>query len=371
MDHPVARDDGGSIAVVDFAGKKKTLSPIFATAQGLAWLPDGSEIWFTAAESGFNRAIHAVTLSGHARLVGRVPGVSTIRDISKDGRVLMTNESYRLGILGRGPTDVKERELSWLDFSLVSDISADGGSLLLTESGEGGGPGYSSYLRTMDGTPAVRLGEGATAKFSPDRNWAISVVRPTTEAQIVLLPTGVGEPKPLPRENLAVLDADWLPDGKSIIFTATEPGAGTRLFLRDAAGGKPRALTPEGYRLFRGTVSPDSKFVAVSGPDRRLYLYPVAGGEPTVLAGLGPNDVPVRFTTDGRFLFVHERGQMPLRVYRYEVASGSKELWREVMPADAAGLNTINRIVVTADGKAYAYSYFRILSYLQLIDGLK
>ncbi|MEX0881197.1 MAG: protein kinase [Thermoanaerobaculia bacterium] len=371
MDHPVARDDGGSVAVVDLAGKKKTLSSIFATAQGLAWKPDGSEIWFTAAESGFNRAIHAVTLSGNARLVGRVPGVSTLRDISKDGRVLMTNESYRLGILSRGPTDAKERELSWLDFSNVTDISADGGSLLLTESGEGGGPGYSSYLRTTDGTPAVRLGEGATAAFSPDRNWAISIVRSTTEAQIVLLPTGVGEPKPLPRENLAVLDADWLPDGKRIIFTATESGSGTRLFLRDAAGGKPRALTPEGYRLFRGTVSPDSKFVAVSGPDRRLYLYPVAGGEPTVLAGLGPNDVPVRFTTDGRFLFVHERGEMPLKVYRYEVASGSKELWREVMPADAAGLNTINRIVVTADGKAYAYSYFRILSYLQLIDGMK
>ena len=371
MDHPITRDDEGSVAVVDLAGKKKTLSPLFATAQGLAWKPDGSEIWFTAAESGFNRAIHAVTLSGRSRLIGRVPGVSTLRDISKDGRVLMTNESYRLGILGRGPTDVKDRELSWLDFSLVSDISADGGSLLLTESGEGGGPGYSSYLRKMDGSPAVRLGEGATAAFSPDRNWAISVVRPTTEAQIVLLPTGVGEPKPLPRENLAVLDADWLPDGKRLILTATEPGRGTRLFLRDVAGGKPRALTPEGYRLFRGAVSPDSKLVAVSGPDRRLYLYPMAGGEPTALAGLGPQDSPVRFTSDGRFLFVHEQAEVPLKVYRYEVASGSKELWKEVMPADAAGLNTISRIVVTPDGKAYAYSYFRVLSYLQLIDGLR
>jgi hypothetical protein len=62
---------------------------------------------------------------------------------------------------------------------------------------------------------------------------------------------------------------------------------------------------------------------------------------------------------------------LPIRVYRYEVATGRKELWRELMPADAAGLNTISRVVITADGKAYAYSYFRVLSYLQLVDGLK
>jgi hypothetical protein len=41
------------------------------------------------------------------------------------------------------------------------------------------------------------------------------------------------------------------------------------------------------------------------------------------------------------------------------------------MPSDAAGLNTISRVVVTPDGKTYAYSYLRILSSLQLVDGMK
>ena len=82
---------------MDRAGKKRDISPLYATAQGLVWRPDGGEIWYTAAEGGFNRAVHAVTLSGKVRLVGRVPGISTIRDISQEGRVLMTNESARLG----------------------------------------------------------------------------------------------------------------------------------------------------------------------------------------------------------------------------------------------------------------------------------
>ena len=371
IDHPVSGDDGGYVAVVDRSGKKRALTDLFATAQGLAWRADGSEIWFTAAEGGFNRALHAVTPSGRSRLIGRVPGVSTLKDISKDGRVLMTNESYRLGILGRGPRDEKERELSWLDFSLVTDISPDGSTILITESGEGGGPGYSAYLRKMDGSPAVRLGEGSTDTLSPDGDWALSVMHPTTDAQTVILPTGVGEPKVLSKEGLTVFGATWLPDGKRILFTANEPGRGQRLYMRDVGGGKPRALSPEGYRSFHRGVSPDGKFVAVRGPDRRLYLYPVEGGEPTPLGNLTPEDEISAFSADGRSLYVSHRGEWPRRLYRFEIATGKKDLWKELIPADSAGLNTVDAPVVTPDGKAYAYSYFRVLSYLQLVEGLK
>ncbi|HEY3204674.1 MAG TPA: protein kinase [Thermoanaerobaculia bacterium] len=371
IDHRVLRDDGGSVAVVDRAGKKKTLSSFYATAQGLAWRPGGSEIWYTAAEGGFNRAVHAVTLSGKVRLVGRVPGISTIRDISKDGRVLMTNESARLGVLARGPGDEKERELSWLDFSLVGDIAPDGGTILITESGEGGGLGYSAYLRKVDGSPAVRLGSGTANALSPDGAWVISIRNPASDPQIVLLPTSVGEPRVLSKEGLDIVDADFLPDGKRFLFSATERGHGTRLYLRDVGGGKPRALTPEGYLMYRGTITPDSKAVVVRGPDRRIYLYPIEGGEPTALAGLSIEDLPMRFTTDGRVLLFQRRGEVPARIYRYDVASSHKELWKELMPSDAAGLSGINRVVMTPDGKTYAYSYLRVLSYLQLVDGMK
>jgi Tol biopolymer transport system component len=358
------------VAVVDLAGKKKDLTPLYATAQGLAWTPEGREIWYTAAEGGFNRAVHAVTLSGKKRLVGRVPGISTIRDIAGNGRVLMTNESARLGVLARGPADAKERELSWLDYSLVTDISPDGRRVLITESGEGGGVGYSAYLRNLDGSPAVRLGVGATEAFSPDGAWALSIVL-IPEARIVLLPTSVGEPRELSREGTDPFNADFLPDGRSIIFTASEAGRGTRLYIRDLAGGKSRALTPEGYSMFRGAITPDAKAVAVSGPDRRIYLYPLAGGEPAALPGLTMAYRPIRFTPDGRTLYCQEDSTIPSKIFRYDVASGRLDLWKEVVSADTAGLSSVSRFVVTPDGTSYAYSYLRILSYLQLVDGMK
>jgi hypothetical protein len=41
------------------------------------------------------------------------------------------------------------------------------------------------------------------------------------------------------------------------------------------------------------------------------------------------------------------------------------------MVADAAGLNSFSRFVVTPDGRSYAFSYLRVLSYLQLVEGMK
>src|SRR4029453_2168683 len=171
IDHPVLRDDGGRVAVVDLDGKRRTQSPVYESVQGLAWRPDGSELWYTGAESGNNRAVHALTRSGKDRLVGPNPGPSPIRDISKDGRVLMTNDSARIGILSRKPGDEKERELRGLHYSLVGDITPHGTLVCLTESGEGGGPAYSAYIRKTDGTAAVRLSEGTAVALSPDGAW--------------------------------------------------------------------------------------------------------------------------------------------------------------------------------------------------------
>ena len=253
IDHPVGTDDGGSVAVVDRAGRKTALSKPFSSVQGLAWRPDGAEVWFTAAEVSL-RALYSASLSGNVRLRSRVAGNLTLRDVSAAGRLLVTRDTFRMEMRGLPPGESKERDLTWLDYSLPTGISADGRTVLFTEGGEGGGPGYSVYVRATDGSPAVRLGEGFGQALSPDKKWAIAIQRPATDPQLVAYPTGAGEARVFPKEGLSVWNACWFPDGKKLLFTANEPGRGPRLYERDFSGGKPRALTPEGYRGLAGRV---------------------------------------------------------------------------------------------------------------------
>ena len=156
----------------------------------------------------------------------------------------------------------------------MDDVSFDGQALLITEFGEGGGAGRGSiYVRTTDGAPAVRIGEGQAFAFSPDATRVLALRRlPLPELAVV--PTGAGDTVVLKTENMGDYNwADWLPDGKRIVFNAAERG-GTRCYVMDIAGGAPRAITPEGTSLFLGqkAVSPDGEWVAAVDKDGRTAL---------------------------------------------------------------------------------------------------
>ena len=371
LDHPQRGDDGGSVAVVDRSGKKTSLAGAFSSEYGLAWSPNGKEIWVTGAKVGGNRAIHAFLLNGGERLLARVTQSLTLQDVSRDGRVLVAHDSIRIGILAGREGQAKEKELTWLDWSSLFDLSDDGKTILFSETGEGCGPAYSTFIRSTDGAPAVRLGEGGGQALSPDGQWAaVQVGR--EKRTITLYPTGAGEKRVLPTGDLETQGGgSFTPDGKSLVFTANEPGRGPRIWVAPIEGGKPRALTPEGYRSFSGGVARDGERVLVVGPDRKRYFYPMAGGEPVTVPGLGRRRVARRLGSGRQSLYVFRRRDLPGRVYRLDLGSGKKELLREVMPADGSGIVDIAPIIVTPDGAGYVYSFQRMLSDLYLVEGLK
>ena len=163
-----------------------------------------------------------------------------------------------------------------------------------------------------------------------------------------------------------------MPDGNQILLAANEAGRGVRIYLYEIASQKSRALTPEGYRITAtgAGVSPDSRVVAVVGPDRKAYLYPLAGGEPTALP-IDPRWSPIGWSEDGDSLFVRQRGQVPAQIQRLDLKTGSLSPWRSLMPGDSAGVTSIGSIRITPDGKAYAYSYLRNLADLYVVEGLQ
>jgi len=378
LDHPVQGDDDGYLAIVDLKGNKKVLSGEWFTAQGLAWSPDGNEIWFTASKTGTDRTLYAVTLSGKERMVLRLPGALMLLDIAKDGRVLLMRASWRRELIGVSGSDLKERELSWLDYSYPADLSADGKTLLFDEEGGGGalayskssGLSYAVYIRKTDGSPAVLLGEGGARSLSPDGKWVVTVTQDSPR-QLKLLTTGAGEPKDLTNDNINHAFAHWFPDGKRILFSGNEPGKGERLYVFEMASGKSQAITPEGVNGTRFVISPDSQWVAGIGPDQKGYLYSVAGGEPRTINGLNPGEQPITFSSDGRSLYIYQPGELPARVDRLDLQTGKRTPWKQLMPSDPAGVENIGPILLTPDAKNCVYGYHRMLADLYLVEGLK
>jgi eukaryotic-like serine/threonine-protein kinase len=371
LDHPIQGDTIAGVSMVDLSGKKTVLAdPYAGGAIGLAWSPAGKEVWFTATELGIDRALYAVSLSGKTRLVARVPADLTLQDVLSDGRVLLARDNWRRGLIVLAPNDTSERDFTWLDWSYPVTLSPDGKTLLFREEGEAGGPSYAVYLRKTDGSPAVRLGDGQSLALSLDGKWALSS-RGDNQTDLFLLPTGPGEPKQLDGHGIIHSAACWFPDGNRILYAGTEPKRGARLYVQDITTNKIDAISAEGTNALSFALAPDGRQVAAVAADQKGYLFPVPSGRPKPIPGLRPGEVPVAWTADGRSLYVYRGGELPAKVYRLEVATAHRALWKQLMPPDPAGVEYVGPVLPAPDGKAYAYGYRRLLSDLYLVEGLK
>ena len=364
-DHVLTGDDG-RIVILDTHGNRKASSSFYSSVEGLAWAPSGEEVWFSAVPGGSARSIYAVDFSGKERLIYRSPSGLTLHDISRTGLVLLTGDKARVSISALPPGENHERSLSWFDWSVLTDMSADGKTIVFSETGEAVGTNYGVFLRKTDGSPAVRLGDGGTGVLSPDGQWVLSAVG--SPARVVLLPTGVGETRQLLDEKSRVVDLAWLPDGKRMVYSAAPSGHGVRSYWLDILGGAPHVLTPEGTA--GTTVTPDGKFLLAGDAQRQLWLYSIAGGEPQKLAiTLTPTEDVLNFL-DAQSLLLRTR-TVPVNVTRVNIRTGRREPWKQIVPADSAGVQDVPSLRFSADGKSYAYSVFRTLSDLYVVDQLK
>jgi serine/threonine protein kinase len=357
-----------TVTVLDLNGRKLALSHGWQELLGLAWSPKGDEIWFGGAKAGGEPALRAVTLAGKERLLIAPPTTMVLADVARDGRLLAAVVDARLGIAGLAPGDKQERDLSWFDASSILDISPDGGSILFEELSYGAPRNPAIYLRKTDGSPAVRLGDGNRPALSPDGKWVVCIVNNGDRTELTLLPTGAGEARNISTPGMHYEHVEWSPDGQHVLFTGNQAGRRPRTYLQDVRGGQPTAVTPEGVTASR--VSPDGKYVtAVAGG--KLNVLPIAGGEPKTSLDIEPGESVLRWSADGRSLYLRElMGMTAARINRLDLTSGRQEPWKELRPPDPSGVQ-IYDVVVTPDGGAYAYSFQRDISTLYLVSGVK
>jgi Tol biopolymer transport system component/predicted Ser/Thr protein kinase len=361
-EHPERGDNAGHLVILDLSSRSRVEGPRVGGTAGFAWKPrDGLLL-------GFGNRLRSVSLAG--RVVGEIgfPGGFTPEDIAPDGTLLLKRTNMRREVVGLAPGDTRERNLTWLDWSFPSDLSADGRTVFFDEQSLGGRQNYLCYIRKTDGSEAVQLAQAKGFALSPDGLWALTT-NPQAD-QLTLVPTGAGRPRPLPKAGLIYQWVFFLSDGKRILLWANEPGRPGRLFVQGLEEQKPRPITPEGFST-PGTraISPDDRWVVAKGPDGKNHLCPIGGGEPRPVPGL-TTETCWGWTADGRGLYVGRAG-MPARIEILDLATGARRPWKTLTPPDPAGILAIGPILITPDGKSYVYSYRRQLNDLFLVKGLK
>jgi dipeptidyl aminopeptidase/acylaminoacyl peptidase len=289
-------------------------------------------------------------------------------DISPQGRVLLSDGMWRALLEYQAPGETAERDMSWLDWSILADLSNDGRSILFNETREGGGAASSVYLRRVDGAP-VKIGEGYGDALSQDGKLVLAHVGD----KLAVLPTGSGEARELKIEGAFDRGAVWLPDNHSVVIAGALKDHGYALHLLDTLDENEKTISPEniwGDATRPFAVSPDARFVAGMTKDQTIALYPLGGGNPVAVTGALKGEVPIQWGADGS-LYVYRPTDLPAVVYRINLATGARDVWKQFTPTDPAGVYRIAPICMTHDASSYAYDALRTVNDLYVAEGLQ
>ena len=364
------------VTVIDKAGGKTTLTRN-VVGLGLAWAPSGDEVWFTGTRPGHHAPqLLATSLAGVERAVQRAPDWLVLHDIAPDGRVLLSRNTIRMTLECKRPGDATARDLTWLIGSSAVALSADGETVYFGEPlGVDPDLNIPLFRRGVDGSPAVRIGEGrGGGPLSPDGRWLLT----SSGEHLIALPTGAGSPITLPNGMLGQFGSlAWLGDSKRIVFMADSGAPPRRGYIQDIAAGLPRAITPAGVALAGKAAVRDDHFLLARGGGRWL-LVPLEGGEGRPVPALTPRDTPLQWSEDGRYVYTVDTvdpttsRHAAVDVHRVELATGNRIVWNTLAPSDPVGVEDMRATVtLTRDARSYCYSYMRRLGDLFVVEGLK
>ncbi len=370
--HDNNSDDRGRAIVLRSSGEKVTESPLFESAQGLAWTPSGNQVWISSPlESG---AIRALDLSGKISTPLAVPGRLRMQDIAANGQMLVEQGLARRGIVVSANHGESVKDLSWLDFSYLRAISDDGKTILFEEEGSSSN-NYQVFVRDVDGSPAVALGDGYALALSRDKRWALGQKLTDPVQEIWLLPVGPGEARRISPPNLQpLIAASFLSDGKRIIYVANEAGHPLRTWMQELDSPTPRPVTPEG--IFGWLVSPDDKWLLTNGRRRaaaavqQAGLVALTGSEVKEIPGLRPDDIILGWTDDNQlFAGTPDRQRQAFHLIKLNPFTGTRTPFRDLYGIAISGVFP-DAPMFTPDGATYGFDYRLRLADLYVVSGI-
>jgi len=376
--HPNRFDDRGFAVIADRTGRTLARSGDFQGVEGVAWRPDGKSVFYSAAGGGGTGvatfAVRELDRSGRDDWALSGPGGLTVQDVSPQGRVLLTDDRQIMSVVGRGPGAAEETDMGVRNWSQRPVLSGDGRHLAYSDAGSMGGTDYSLLWRKTGSSPLVRLGAGTPMAVAPGDGLVLAGL-PTTPAKLMLYPTGPGSARRIDSAQFQTVDfqsSDVRVAGRDTIvfFCATEPRQSERCYVDSLSHGSPIAVTPPGTP--QAMLSPDGRMVLADVGDS-MAIYPLDGGAPRRARGVRPGDVLIRWSPEGREVWVwtNKSSASSLEFDRVDPVTGARAPLLSIVPRELAGVRAFERPTLADDPHVYAYNEFLYTSLLYTVDGLR
>ena len=361
--HPIGQDDRGDVILVDRSGHIETVSTGWEALEGGAWAPSGKEFWFSAAESGEQYCIHAVTLSGKQRTVHCSTASTRVLDIASTGSVLVSAEEREVGMTLHEHGTNKERSLNWLDYPVIPVLTADGSTLLFTDSSERAGNTYEVYVRKTDGSAPVKIAEGGYGSdITSDGKWALVSMPDDSANRIRVVPVGPGEAKVLHWDNFHPSWSVWFPDKNRILVQGNKPGEQTEIYVSDRNGSPLKQLSKGGSTF--GMPAPDGNSVILF-ENKAMVIRNLSNDTVRPVPFFQFGDSGLGWTPDSKHVFVQTAAPEGADIYKVDLDTGKRELWQKIIPKDTIGLQPMTfPSAITPDGRWIVYIHRNYLGQL-------
>ena len=303
---------------------------------GVAWTPDGQEIFFLSNRAGIYRLWRMPAKGGEAQLVEKVStgdiglmGADSLAISPTDQQIALGSESEDAQIIVRSlPGTIRERERPcWIqssEWETTPNFSSDGKGLLFISDRSGREELWSASEDCTDASPLTTLEEFGIehGTWSPDGNWVLFTRHVQQQTEIFRLNLWDRSFQRMTHHPNSDILASWSRDGRWIYFSSNRNGK-HKIYRMPAAGGDPVELTREGGMMSRESFDGRTLYYTRNERLRRLDLL---SGEDDWVSGL--NDVNIGYSWDvGRnhLYYVPQKTPGPPVAYRYHLATGKVE----------------------------------------------
>jgi Tol biopolymer transport system component len=366
LQHPDPQSNGGEVRIVRQDGSgSRALTGRLDHVWGLDWNPKSGEIWFTGSH-GDRNTLWGLTASGKLRVLTVFPESSVLESVQSNGERCLLSSGLRSGRLVVRQAGGAPRDLSWLSFSRVEDLSPDGRFVLFFDTANTQ-KSTGAWIRPIEGGDVVHLSEWEPGRFSPDGRWIIGWVEASGLNQLALFPVETGRGRVISTPGLEASDPSFAgPD--TILFVGVRPGE-RKVWRIQPDGTGARPVGAPDCELPRASPSGEA-FACEGEAGRTIFVYPIGGGSGRKL---------YTRSTGGRFWYVRwdRRGERIFAVTRdrdlvtLDAATG-RVLSQETLPLPAfEGYSDLITAALTPDGSTQAYTVNLYASGLFMVSGLR